>query len=60
MPVVYNITCADCGSELIITSLELDTWGDLSVKVERCKCCCDEAYNEGEEEGKKNAKENPE
>ena len=46
MPVIDRITCSDCGKELIISEMHLDTWGDLMVEVESCPICNNEAYEE--------------
>ena len=47
MAVIERIICNGCGKDLIITNMKLDTWGNLTVEIERCEDCYKEAYDEG-------------
>ena len=50
MSCIYEVRC-ECGENLDFT-LKLDSSDDLIIETERCKICMDEAFAEGEKEGK--------
>lgn len=52
MSIVYEATCAECGTELTVTSVELDSSYDLCIKLAPCEECLEAAKSEGHEEGR--------
>lgn len=59
MPVVYEATCEECGEELEVTAVSLDSGDDLCINIAPCRTCIEEEVNEaistsfdaGKEEG---------
>jgi len=52
MSVIYSAHCTDCGSELEIRKIILDSGDDLCITVIPCKNCIEEAVEEARQEFK--------
>jgi len=52
MSVIYSAHCADCGSELEVSRVKLDSGDDLCIEIIPCEKCIEVAVEEARQEFK--------